>query len=284
MPASLKSHIRYPEDLFKAQAEMYRTFHMQEPQVFYNREDLWSIPTELFGDNRQPVEPYYLIMRLPGESKEEFLQMLPFSPSNKDNMIAWLAARSDGDNYGKLIVYKYPKDKLVYGPMQVEARINQDPTISAQFTLWSQRGSQVIRGNLLAIPVGQANLYVEPVYLQADRGSIPELKRVILSTGNKVVMEATLQEALSKLYDGKINLGTIAPAAAAQQQSAAGQESAPTTQGGTPAVAAIADLARSAQDHYNRAMERLKAGDWAGFGDELKKLEADLNSLNNQVH
>ncbi len=286
MPAALKAHVRYPEDLFKAQAEMYRTFHMQDPQVFYNREDLWSVPTEVFGDNRQPVEPYYLIMKLPGESKEEFLQLLPFAPSNKDNMIAWLAARSDGDNYGKLIVYKYPKDKLIYGPMQVEARVNQDPTISAQFTLWGQRGSQVTRGNLLAIPVGNANLYVEPVYLQAERGSIPELKRVIVSTGNRVVMEPTLGEALNKLYDGKLTLtpaglpGQAAPAAGAapSQQPASGQPGAPAT-----APPAVADLIKSAQDHFNRAQERLKAGDWAGFGDELKKLEADLSSLNSQA-
>ena len=283
MPASLKTHVRYPEDLFKAQAEMYRTFHMQEPQVFYNREDLWSIPNESVGDTRQPVDPYYLIMRLPGEKNEEFLQLLPFSPSNKDNMIAWLAARSDGENYGKLIVYKYPKDKLIYGPMQVEARVNQDPTISAQFTLWGQRGSQVTRGNLLAIPVGQANLYVMPIYLQADRGSIPELKRVIVSTGNRVVMEATLGEALNKLYDGKLALTPAAQPAAAGAGGAAAP-AAPAQQGGaTPAPANISDLVKSAQDHYNRAQDRMKAGDWAGYGDELKKLEADLTALNGQA-
>ncbi len=286
MPAYLKAHVRYPEDLFQAQAEMYRTYHMQDSQVFYNREDLWSVPNESVGDNRQPVEPYYLIMRLPGEKSEEFLQLLPFSPSNKDNMIAWLAARSDGQNYGKLIVYKYPKDKLIYGPMQVEARVNQDPTISAQFTLWGQRGSQVTRGNLLAIPVGNANLYVEPVYLQADRGSIPELKRVIVSTGNKVVMEASLGEALNKLYDGKLALapsgqpGQAAPVPGGTpgQPVAVTPPSAPSTP-----PSGTSELVKSAQDHYNRAQERLKAGDWAGFGDELKKLESDLNALNGRV-
>jgi len=279
MPASLRSHLRYPEDLFKAQAEMFRTFHMQDPQVFYNREDLWSVPNESVGDTRQPVEPYYLIMRLPGEKKEEFLEMLPFSPSNKDNMIAWLAARSDAPNYGKLIVYKYPKDKLIYGPMQVEARVNQDPTISAQFTLWGQRGSQVTRGNLLAIPVGQANLYVMPIYLQADRGSIPELKRVIVSTGNKVVMEASLGEALNKLYDGKLALAPSGVAGEAGTQVGTGQGPA-VGQTGAASPSGIAELAKSAQDHYNRAQERLKAGDWAGFGEELKALESDLAALN----
>ncbi|MHB1162748.1 MAG: UPF0182 family membrane protein [Chloroflexota bacterium] len=281
MPDSLKVHMRYPEGLFKAQAEMYRTFHMQEPQIFYNREDLWSVPTELFGDNRQPVEPYFVIMKLPGEPKEEFLQLLPFAPSNKDNMIAWLAARSDGENYGKLIVYKYPKDKLIYGPMQLEARINQDPQISSQFTLWGQRGSQVTRGNLLVVPVGKANLYVEPVYLQADRGSIPELKRVIASTGNKVVMEPTLGEALNKLYDGKLALapsglpGQAAPVAG--QPAAPAQPGAPAAPAGPPSN--VAELIQSAQDHYSRAQERLKAGDWAAFGDELKKLEEALKAL-----
>ena len=287
MPDSLRAHVRYPEGLFQAQAEMYQTFHMMDPQVFYNREDLWSIPTELFSDNRQQVEPYFVIMKLPDAQKEEFLLMLPFAPSNKDNMIAWLAARSDGDNYGKLTVYKYPKDKLIYGPMQVEARINQDPAISSQFTLWSQRGSSVIRGNLLVIPVGGANLYVEPVYLQSDSGSIPELKRVIVSTGNKVAMEPSLAESLNKLYDGKIAMGPAGqvgqatqPAQPAGQQPAqAGQPSVP----GAPVSPEMADLARSAQDHYNKAQELLRAGDLAGFGDELKKLEADLNALNQQA-
>ncbi len=279
LPASLKSHIRYPEDLFKAQAEMYRTFHMQDPQVYYNREDLWSIPSESIGDARQPVEPYYLIMRLPGEKSEEFLQLLPFSPSNKDNMIAWLAARSDGANYGKLIVYKYPKDKLIYGPMQVDARVNQDPSISSQFTLWGQRGSQVTRGNLLAIPVGQANLYVMPVYLQADRGSIPELKRVIVSTGNKVVMEPSLGDALNKLYDGKLTLGPSAQSASTTVSTS----TAPTPSGATSIPSSISELVKSAQDHYNSAQERLKAGDWAGFGDELKKLGSDLNAMNSHA-
>ncbi|MCL4531692.1 MAG: UPF0182 family protein [Actinobacteria bacterium] len=294
MPASLKAHVRYPEDLFSAQAEMFRAYHMQDARTFYNREDMWSVPVEMQGNSRQPVEPYYLIMKLPGQPKEEFLQLLPFSPSNKDNMIAWMAARSDGANYGKLIVYKYPKDKLVYGPVQVDARVNQDPTISAQFTLWGQRGSQVTRGNLLVIPVGQANLYVAPVYLQADQASIPELKRVIASTGNKVVMEATLGEALNKLFDGKVSLGPSGrPAPAAAQtvaqpgqpaQPAQGGQAAPAVaQPGVPAApaasASLADLIKSAQDHYNQAQDRLKAGDWAGYGDQMKKLEEDLKVL-----
>jgi len=290
MPASIKAHIRYPEDLFRAQANMYSTFHMQDPQVFYNREDLWNISSELVGDTKQPIEPYFVIMKLPGEPREEFLEMLPYSPSNKDNMIAWLAARSDVANYGKLVVYKYPKDKLSYGPSQIEARVNQDPTISAQFTLWGQSGSSVTRGNLLVIPVGKANLYVMPIYLQASAGSIPELKRVILSTGNKVVMEATLGDALSKLFDGKVTVGGAQPAPAAQpaaQPAPAGQPAPSAAQpSATPAPgapASVADLIKSAQDHYNAAQDRLKASDWAGYGDEMKKLQSDLNALSAQA-
>ena len=295
LPSSLKSHIRYPEDMLKAQAEMFRTYHMQDPQVFYNREDLWVVSNESVAGNRQPIDPYYVIMRLPGEDKEEFLEMLPYSPANRDNMIAWLAARSDGENYGKLLVYKYPKDKLSFGPTQIEARINQDPTISAQFSLWSQAGSSVTRGNLLVIPVGKANLYVTPIYLQATATSIPELKRIILSTGNRVVMEPTLGEALTKLYDGKVaftasgapaQVGQAPGGQAAQPpgaQAPAGQQAPPAAQPGTPAAPPnVAELIRSAQDHYNRAQDRLKAGDWAGYGEEMKQLEANLRSLADQ--
>src|SRR5262249_1949179 len=166
---------------------------------------------ERFGDNRQPVTPYYTIMRLPEESQEEFLLMLPLAPSGRDNMIAWLAARCDAPDYGKLVVYKYPKDKLIYGPFQVETRVDQDPAIAAQLTLWNQSGSGVMRGNLLVIPVGNANLYVEPIYLQAAQGPLPELKRVVVATGNRIAMEPTLEAALARLFD----TGTLLPAAAA---------------------------------------------------------------------
>jgi uncharacterized membrane protein (UPF0182 family) len=221
------------------------------------------------------------------------MEILPFSPANRDNMIAWLAARSDGDNYGKLLVYKYPKDRLSFGPTQVEARINQDPTITAQFTLWSQAGSSVTRGNLLVIPVGRANLYVTPIYLQSTATSIPELKRVIMSTGNRVVMEPTPSEALNKLFDGRVVISpTGQPAAPSAGQPAAppaGQPAAPPA--GQPAAppatqpaapASISELIRSAQDHYNRAQERLRAGDWAGYGEEMRQLEANLRSLREQ--
>lgn len=290
LPPSLKSHIRYPEDLLKAQAEMFRTYHMQDPQVFYNREDLWVVSNETIAGNRQPIDPYFVIMRLPGENQEEFMEILPFSPADRDNMIAWLAARSDGENYGKLLVYKYPKDRLSFGPTQVEARINQDPVIASQFTLWSQAGSSVTRGNLLVIPVGRANLYIAPIYLQATANSIPELKRVIMSTGNRVVMEPTPSEALNKLFDGRVVISPSGqPAAPSQPAPPAGQPApsgqpapAPAQPGAPTTPPDVAALVRSAQDHYNRAQERLRAGDWAGYGEEMRQLEANLRSLSEQ--
>ncbi len=268
MPASLRQHVRYPEELFRIQAEQYQTFHMLDPTVFYNREDAWAIPNEKFYDRSVPVDPYYVIMRLPGLAREEFLLMQPFTPLGKDNMIAWLAARSDEQNYGKLLVYKYPKEKLVYGPFQVEGRIDQDPQISAQFTLWSQAGSRIIRGNLLVIPVGTSNLYVEPIYLQAENGPIPELKRVIVSTGNRLVMEPTLDEALAKLFGAGVAAQTAQPAGAPRPAAVDGSAS--------PEVAA---LIRSASDQFARAQEALRAGDWARYGEAQKALEADLRQL-----
>ena len=202
MPAGLRSHIRYPEALFKIQADMYRTYHMTDPQIYYNKEDLWDIPTELYSGSTVYVEPYYIIMKLPGEKKEEFALISPFTPNKKDNMSAWMAARSDGEYYGEMTVYKFSKKKLIYGPMQVEARIDQDANISKELSLWSQRGSQVIRGNLLVIPIADSIIYVEPLYLKADRGEIPSLARVIVAYEDRVAMEETFEEALSAVLSG----------------------------------------------------------------------------------
>ncbi len=270
MPASLRAHIRYPEDLFRVQAYIFQTFHMQDPRVFYNKEDVWDVPFEKLYGQQEPVDPYYVIMRLPNASHGEFLLMQPFTPRSKDNMIAWLAGRSDGDSYGKLLVYKYPKEKLVYGPLQVEGRIDQDPQISAQFTLWSTAGSQVIRGNLLVIPIGTSNLYVEPIYLQAQNGRIPELKRVVVSTGSRVVMEPSLREALASLYRDQ-------PAA---ERGATTAPQAVLTSGSTD----VAALAREARAHYERAQEALKAGDWARYGQEQQALGDVLRQLDQATH
>ncbi|MFI4997122.1 MAG: UPF0182 family protein, partial [Hyphomicrobiales bacterium] len=206
MPPDLKKHIRYPEDLFLIQAEMYRAYHMDAPEVFYNREDLWQFPREpagiggFRGGGATKMPPYYINMRLPGEARAEFFLMLPMVPSQRENMIAWLAARCDAPDYGKLIVYEFPKDKLVYGPFQIEARINQNTEISQQLSLWNQMGSRVIRGNLLVVPIENSILYVSPLYLRAETGQLPELKRVIAAYDDRVVMEETLAGALAALF------------------------------------------------------------------------------------
>jgi uncharacterized membrane protein (UPF0182 family) len=262
MPADLRAHIRYPEDLFTIQARMYATYHMQDPQVFYNKEDLLSIPRRTMGGTEREMEPYYTIMRLPGETKEEFVLLLPFTPNKRDNMRAWLAARSDPPHYGKLIALDFPKAKLVYGPKQIDARIEQDAFISQQLSLWGQRG-QVIRGSLLAIPIETSLLYVQPLYLAAEKGSLPELKRVIVAFGNQIAMEETLEQSLARIFGGK-----PAPAPVVQPDVASTQ--APTTE---------KELARQALAHFLRSQELLRQGNWAGYGDELKKVEERLREM-----
>ena len=265
MPESLRTHLRYPQNLFQVQVSVYQTYHMQDPRVFYNKEDLWTIPVETYADTERPVEPYYVIMRLPDEEQEEFVLMLPFTPTQKDNMITWLAARSDGDKYGKLIAYNFPKDKLIYGPRQIEARIDQDPTISSQLTLWGQKGSEVIRGNLLVIPIEKSIIYVEPIYLKAERGQLPELKRVIVASGDRIAMEQTLAESLSAIF---ADLPAEEPTAPTPS---------PTPE--APLPAELAELAELAQKHYNQAQEYLRAGDWTSWGEELEKMEEVLNQM-----
>jgi uncharacterized protein len=265
MHADLQRHIRYPEDLFRIQAQQYRAYHMSAPEVFYNREDLWQFPREPTGPDGNTtgtrMAPYYMIMRLPEESRAEFFLMLPMSPSQRENMIAWMAARCDPPDYGKLIVYEFPKDKLVYGPFQIEARINQNTSISQQISLWNQMGSRVIRGNLLVVPIANSILYVTPLYLRAESGQLPELKRVIAAYGDRVVMEDTLPEALAALFNQPMPT-------AASPASAEAVNGAPTN---APA--------REALGHYDRAIERLKAGDWTGFGTELDALRPLLEKL-----
>ena len=200
LPISLRTHIRYPVDLFSIQSERLLTYHMTDPQVFYNREDLWKIPTEIYGDKNRPVEPYYLIMKLPTSESEEFVLLLPFTPVHRVNLIAWLAARSDGNEYGKLLLYEFPKQQLVYGIQQIEALINQDPEISQRISLWNREGSRVIQGNLLVIPIEQSLLYVEPIYLEAEYNSLPTLVRVIVAYDNRVVMADSLDKALTAIF------------------------------------------------------------------------------------
>jgi len=265
MPQSLRVHWRYPEDMFNIQASIYQSYHMRDPRVFYNKEDLWAVPKEFYADKEQPMEPYYIIMRLPDEVEEEFLLMLPFTPVNKNNTIGWLAARCDGENYGKLLAYHFPKERLVYGPSQIENRIQQDTVITEQLALWSRGGSQVIRGNLLVIPLGKSNLYVEPVFLQAQDGGLPELKRVIVAAGDKIAMELTLENSIATIFGTEEQPSEPEPPVPGEPEE--------------PVSADIAALIEEAQLHYNRAQQYLNAGNWTGYGQELDALEAVLDQL-----
>src|SRR2546428_841590 len=265
MPADLRAHIRYPEDFFAIQARKYATYHMGDPQVFYNKEDLWTVPRRTVDGREREMEPYYTIMRLPGEKKEEFILLTLYNPSRRANMIAWLAARSDPPNYGKLLVYDFPKQKLVFGPRQIDARIDQDPVISQQLSLWNQRGSTVIRGSLLAIPIDQSLIYVQPLYLAAsEQGALPELRRVIVSYGNQIAMEPTLQQSLARIFGGR----APGPARAVGALPPTALEAAATRQ-----------LAQRAWEIWSRAQDALRRGDWATYGAEQKRLEETLRTL-----
>ncbi len=260
MPEGLRAHLRYPQDLFEVQAAVYGRYHMTNPQVFYNQEDLWTTPNEILEGNETPMQPYYTIMRLPDGDRDEYILMQPFTPSRKSNLISWMAARSDPPHYGEILVYRFPKEKLIYGPMQIEARIDQDAQISQQFTLWGQRGVQVLRGNLMVIPVKDSLLYIEPVYLQAERGKIPELRRVVVAYEDRIAMGETLDEALRSIFSG-----WTPPA-----RPAAGKSPASPAPG--------ADWAGRAWTVYQRGQEALRRGDWAGYGQAMKELENVLKS------
>jgi hypothetical protein len=251
MPAGLKVHIRYPEQLFRTQSDMLLTYHMKEPQVFYNKGDRWAVPNEIVGIEKgeAPVEPYYVVMKLPGEAKEGFILMRPFTPHSKQNMVAWMGAKCDSDDYGKMILYEFPKDKLIYGPAQIESRINQDPVISPQLSLWDQGGSRVNRGNLLVIPIEKAILYVKPLYLQSETTQIPELKQVIVSYGGQLAMESTLEGALSRIFGG---------AAAPSATAATARATAPTGVGLNPALQKLIDRAASELQQIRDQADRLE--------------------------
>jgi len=266
MPADLQRHIRYPEDLFSIQAKMFATYHMEDPQVFYNKEDLWAIPRRTVEGRDREMEPYYTIMRLPGEKKEEFILLTLFNPSRRDNMIAWLAARTDPPNYGRLVVYNFPKAKLVYGPRQIDARIDQDPNFSQQLSLWNQRGSVTLRGSLLAIPIDQSLIYVQPLYLAAsEQGALPELRRVFVAYGNQIAMEPTLEQSLQRIFGGRARVED-------------GPRPAPAA--GPPAVGdALRGVAQRAWEAWSRAQEALRRGDWSAYGEEQRRLEQALREF-----
>lgn len=265
MPTGLRRHLRYPVDFFNLQAAKYRTFHMTDPQVFYNKEDVWEVPLERYRGEERPVESYYIVMKLPGSQKAEFMLVLPFTPENKPNMIAWMTARCDPGHYGELMAFRFPKQKLIYGPRQVEARIDQDTEISRQLSLWSQRGSDVIRGNLLVIPVAGGILYVEPLYIEAEEGAVPQLKQVITAYGKRVAMRATLRGSLQALFG-------VAEAPPPEPPPPA----APEPEG---APVGLREALQQAAEHYDRAQAALKAGEWAEYGRQMDQLKQALNRL-----
>jgi uncharacterized membrane protein (UPF0182 family) len=266
MPEDMRTRLRYPEGIFKLQAAMYATYHMTNPAVFYNKEDQWEIPSIESEPRPQPMQPYYTIMKLPGERAAEFIQMLPFTPSRKDNLASWMVARSDGEHYGRMLVFQFPKQKVVFGPRQVVARINQDEAIAPQITLWNQQGSEVLQGTLLVIPIEESLIYIRPLYLRSAGGRIPELKRVIVAHQNQIVMEETLDKALDRLFppDG--------PAQMAQRAAVIDQLSDRT-------AVNQSSLTVQAIEHYRNAMTAQREGNWARYGEEIERLGQVLEQL-----
>jgi uncharacterized protein len=304
MPADLRKHVRYPEDIFSTQADMLATYHMTDPVVFYNKEDVWQIPTEVYASSTQPVKtvPYYQMVALPGSSQTEFSLVLPFTPLSKQNMSSLLVARQDGADYGKLLTVLFPRDKLVFGPAQIEARITNEPEISSQLTLWDQAGSTVIRGNLLVVPIADSVMYFEPLYLQAQQNSIPELTRVIVAYGDKVVMEPTLSDALVKIFGAGAAIGptttagggtttttggttpttggTTTTTAPSSTTTTAPPSSTTTTAGtGTTLPTDPAALIALANSLYQQALAAQRAGDWAQYGQFIDQLGRVLAAL-----
>lgn len=279
LPEKLKNHLRYPEDIFSAQSAVYTIYHMTEAQNFYNKEDQWEIPAiageEVQADGTQTsaMSPRHLIMKLPNGSEEEFILMLPFTPRAKDNLAAWMVARNDGENYGKLGIYKFPKDKLVFGPKQIMSRISQDAEISRQISLWDQRGSQVIQGQLLVIPIENSLIYVRPLYLKAETGKIPELKRVIVAYENKIAMEETLEEGLGRIFSG-LQTQPETQTTTAPDEDVRSEENVKSDEPNN-------DLLNDAKAAYEAAITAQRNGEWTKYGEEIKKLGEILSNIEN---
>jgi uncharacterized protein len=267
MPHDLRAHIRYPETIFAIQAAMYSTYHMTNPAVFYNKEDQWDVPAIDADGSPVPMVPYYTIMKLPGMQSGEFIQMLPLTPRRKDNLAAWMVARSDGPNYGRLMIFQFPKQKVVFGPRQIVARINQDQVISPQITLWNQQGSQVIQGTLLVIPIEESLLYIRPLYLRGEGGRIPELKRVIVAYRDQIVMQETLDAALNRIFEGP-----QAPPAPPPPASPPGPPSLTQAPPSSP-------LPQQALEHYRRAVQAQREGNWSLYGEEIRRVGEMLEEL-----
>lgn len=268
MPEGIKSHLRYPNSLFEVQAEVYTKYHMQETKVFYQKEDLWDISKQIYGTSEKKMEPSYYIFRLPGEKEAEFINMVPFTPKSKQNMTAIMMARNDGDNYGKLMVYKLPKNKTVYGPMQIEAQIDQNTEISKEFSLWNSSGSKYRRGDMFVIPIEESLMYVEPVYLEASNQAIPEVKRVIVAYGDRIAYQPTLAAALEELFGEDASAGA----------SGSGKEMS-GEKGSKGESSSVKDLAIKASEAYEKAVSAQRQGDWKLYGEYLKELQKYLDQL-----
>jgi uncharacterized membrane protein (UPF0182 family) len=271
MPETLRDHIRYPQDLFEMQMERYRRYHQTQPRVFYNNEDLWTRPQEQYANRQRQMEPYYILTDLPGEDASglEFMLMMPMTPDGRDNMISWMAARSDPPNYGEVVVYELPKDRLIRGPNQIESRIDQDTEISQQLSLWDQRGSSVIRGNLIVVPIEESFLYVEPIFLIADEIQIPEMQRVIAATDQDVAMKRTLRQSLNDVLGEQV-VETRDQALAKMEQAAGAAQAAAPQQ--------VEGLER-AKELIQEARQALQNGDFATFGERFDQLEQELEDV-----
>jgi uncharacterized membrane protein (UPF0182 family) len=276
LPEYLASHVRYPVDYFEAQVSMLRNYHMTDPHVFYNRENVWELPVEKLSGAETTVEPYYVTMQLPGSDKAEFILKMPFTPLNRNNMVGWLAAGNDGENYGKLLLYTFPRGQLIEGPSQIEAYIDQDPYISQQIALWNQSGAQVVRGNLLTIPIEKSILYVEPLYILSQKRSVPELRRVIMFYNGTLVMENTLEQALTKLF-GESKKGTPSTPGAPSSPESPSDDVSPLPE------LNLEDLVRQINETFESQEQAAREGRWADYGSLGEQLKDLLTKLNNFV-
>jgi hypothetical protein len=283
MPAGLRKHVRYPEMLLKLQAEVYGLYHMTDPEAFYNREDLWTVATEVGlseggQQTTQAMQPNFVLMKLPGETGEEFVEILPFTPANRNNLIGWIAGRSDGAQYGTSVVYNFPKTKLVDGPLQIEARIDQNAQLSGQLTLWNQQGSHVRRGALLVIPSGRALLYAEPIYLQAERSPMPELRLVVLALQDRLAYGPTFESAMAALFGGAASSMSASATSGGTVPAEAAHRASPSTvpQPAADLNALITEAARDLADYQRLTAE----GKLAEAGRKLEDLKRALDTMN----
>jgi hypothetical protein len=289
MPADLQAHLRVPEDLFNVQTETYAKYHVTDPANFYQGNDLWTVPQNqaTSGTGQLPLEAYYVNMRMPGAAKTEFLLLQPMVPKSRPNMIAWVAARNDAPNYGQVEVFKFPPDTSVFGPAQIEARIDQEPAISSQLTLWNQSGSTVVRGNLIVVPVQDSIIYLEPIYLQSTGSAIPEFTKIVVASPTNVVWGDTLDQALTALLAGSSTTATPSPSPGAPSPSpgvspspVASATPAPSSAAGaTPQPNDVKGLISYANAHFEAAQAALRAGDFATYGAEIAKVQAALRQL-----